>query len=883
MDDVKRMYRYEEGTLIPRDRRRLWLGLTLAIIGPLLVAPISTLQLFDQLPGIPFVLVIVLATLLGRFAAGIVATVVSVGLIDFYILGPTHGFRPRSAEDLAAILMFLVVALLVAGMSARLEAARSEARHERERLQLLTEAGDTLGSSLDYETTIRELGHYLVPAFADWCSVDLMDSLGVIENLVVTHRDPAKVELARELQRRYPPDPDAATGVPNVVRTGKSELIPNITDEMLQSSIPNSEEREAVRSLGLRSVMVVPLTANDRTFGALSFVGAESGFHYTERDLRLAQEIGHRAALAIANSRAYQAEADAKARAEEEATRNAILQAVTAALGRARTRTEVAEAILIYGLTAAGAVAGVVGLVEPPDRIEIVAIAGYDPDDQTYWRSFSLDDPYPLADAIREQHPVIMRSVSERDEQYPLLEDTGQLEDHPLVCLPLVLGDHGIGGISASFPAGSTFGEDRLAFLTAVADQAAQAIDRADSYDREQGARSQLDSLARVSQTLASTLNFETTTTRVLELAVTHLGREAVLYLMDGGKPQAVGRAWMDDAKGVQVETPEDDVQIGGMSGRSVARRSILDGEARLLDDAEDVMVLPLTIAGRTMGALVVVGLDKPRAHPSQPPLAFPQEIARRMARSLENARAYRDRDHVARTLQNSLLPPALPRVPNLKLTSLFRPAMAAYEIGGDFYDVFQTQDDRWAVVVGDVCGKGIEAAALTSLARYTIRAAFRTGSPSDVLRTLNESLLQQDLYGKFCTVCLVLVNPSPTGADVTISCAGHPLPQLVRSDGTITSVGRHGTLLGVTDDVRLADTHSRLEPGDTLVLYTDGLLDRSHQHLNETDQLRHAFERRRDDADPEDLKGRIERYVDALTGDQQDDDVAVLMVTATT
>ena len=856
----------------------MWLGIVVAVLGPLLVTPLATQHLFDQLPAVPFVLAVVVATLIGRFAAGIVATIVSVTLIDHYIIAPGRLLRPQSPEDIAAVLMFSIVALLVARFTAQLDSARAEATHERERLKLLTEAGDTLGSSLDYETTIRELGHYLVPTFADWCSVDLIDTRGVIENLVVVHRDPAKVELARDLQRRYPPDPDAATGLPHVVRTGRAELVSDLTEEMLQVGIQDPAESAAIGDLGIRSVMVVPLTANDRTFGAVTFVSAESGIRYTEGDLAFAQELAHRAALAIANARAYQAEADAKANAQEAAERNAILQGITAALGRARTRTEVAQAVLTYGLTAAGATAGVVGLLQGPDQIHIVAIAGYDPDDRAYWESFSVNDPYPLSDAIREGRAVVMHTVSERDTQYPLLAETGEREDHPLVCIPLMLGGVAIGGISASFKARSTFGEDRLAFLTAVADQAAQAIDRANAYDREQEARSQLDRLAQISQALASSLDFEATVTRVLELAAANLGREIALYLVSGRRLLPAGRAVLDEEKGVVVGALEAEWSIEGEPGEDIAKRAIAGGGADLFGEGSTAMVLPLSVAGHSSGALIVRGFY-PTSSPSSEPLALPREMARRMARALENAAAYRDRDHVARTLQNSLLPPALPHVKGLDIAAIFKPALRAYEIGGDFYDVFQIPDGRWAAVIGDVCGKGIEAAALTSLARYTLRAAAGTASPSDALKALNGALIQEELDGKFCTVCLVLIDPGPAGAQLVVSSGGHPLPQLVRADGSSASVGAHGTLLGVTEDVRLVDVRARLEPGEALMLYTDGLLDRSRQHLDESEQLRPMLDP--DSAPKVELKARIEAYVADLTSEQQDDDVAVLLLTA--
>jgi serine phosphatase RsbU (regulator of sigma subunit) len=366
-----------------------------------------------------------------------------------------------------------------------------------------------------------------------------------------------------------------------------------------------------------------------------------------------------------------------------------------------------------------------------------------------------------------------------------------------------------------------------------------------------------------------------------LELAAAHLGSGAALYLVEGGKLSAVGRAWRDQEKGVVLGAADPDLLIGDEPGERIAKRAMHEGERRGLDGAANVLVLPLSLAGRTQGVLIVSEVDPLLAARSGGRVSFPREVARRMARSLENARAYRDRDHVARTLQNSLLPPTLPQVPNLDIAAVFKPALSAYDIGGDFYDVFQTPEGRWAAVIGDVCGKGIEAAALTSLARYTLRAAFRRDSPSDVLRTLNEALLQQELDGKFCTVCLVLVEPSPTGSDVIVSSAGHPLPQLVRPDGSARSVGEHGTLLGVTEDVRLSDVHARLAPDETLVLYTDGLLPRARQHLDEADQLREVFEPGNGGDGGDGVKERVERYVEELTGDQQDDDVAVLLLTA--
>jgi integral membrane sensor domain MASE1 len=182
---------------------------------------------------------------------------------------------------------------------------------------------------------------------------------------------------------------------------------------------------------------------------------------------------------------------------------------------------------------------------------------------------------------------------------------------------------------------------------------------------------------------------------------------------------------------------------------------------------------------------------------------------------------------HIARTLQSSLVPTTLPAIPGAETAVRFRPAQRGLEVGGDFYDLFETGDGSWALVVGDVCGKGPEAAAVTALARYTLRAvATRERSPSRVLTMLNEALLRQDPGARFCTVAYVRIDHEGDRMRLTTSAGGHPLPLLLRADGTVESVGRPGMLLGIEADPGLGDYALDLFPGDTLMVYTDGLTD---------------------------------------------------------
>ncbi len=171
--------------------------------------------------------------------------------------------------------------------------------------RFLAEVSDVLASSLDYKTTLASVARLAVPHIADWCAVHVKAEDGTIQQLALSHVDPAKVELAQELQRRYLDDPNAPFGVPNVIETGKPELFAHITAE---PSVAATDDLAALRlliNLGLKSLMVVPLIAPGRTFGAITFVSTESGRYYDQADLALAQDLAHRAALAVDNARLY--------------------------------------------------------------------------------------------------------------------------------------------------------------------------------------------------------------------------------------------------------------------------------------------------------------------------------------------------------------------------------------------------------------------------------------------------------------------------------------------------------------------------------------------------------------------------------------------------
>ena len=237
-------------------------------------------------------------------------------------------------------------------------------------------------------------------------------------------------------------------------------------------------------------------------------------------------------------------------------------------------------------------------------------------------------------------------------------------------------------------------------------------------------------------------------------------------------------------------------------------------------------MLAPLRARGRTLGVMAlgfaeVVGQDH---------VELFEDLARRAALAIDNARLYEERANVARTLQRSLLPPVLPDVPGVELAARYVAAGEGNEVGGDFYDCFRTGDGEWAVVIGDVCGKGAEAAAVTALARYTVRASatLHSDSPGVVLQDLNDAIRRETPHSRFCTVLYVSLALHGDRVTGCIASGGHPLPLILRADGRVETAGLPGTLLGILPDPEIRPQNLVLRPGDSMILYTDGVIEAS-------------------------------------------------------
>lgn len=249
------------------------------------------------------------------------------------------------------------------------------------------------------------------------------------------------------------------------------------------------------------------------------------------------------------------------------------------------------------------------------------------------------------------------------------------------------------------------------------------------------------------------------------------------------------------------------------------------------------------------------------------------------LLRAREESRAAEERAMaLAQTLQQSLIPPEPPHIPGLDVGAAYHPVGRGLDVGGDFYDVFEIAGGVWGVIMGDVSGKGAEAAGVTAAARYTARgAAVQSRRPSDVLTSVNQALLR-DRSDRYCTMCYATVHlRGAADVSLTLSLGGHPLPLRVPQEGPIDRLGRSGTVLGAFDDVTLYDDPVALQPGDMVVLYTDGLTDgRRGEDFFGQDRLLQELDELRGASAPDVASNLVERVVTYQDGWPRDD-VAVV------
>jgi PAS domain S-box-containing protein len=666
-------------------------------------------------------------------------------------------------------------------------------------VELLLEAGVVLAKSLDLETTLGRIARLTVPRIADLCVIDLRDEDGSIRQMAVASTDKDVAEDLRNLRERQQLDPLGEHPVARVIRSGQPERLAEMASAQLRSFAAGSEHAQFMIDRGYHSALVAPLLARQRTLGALSVLRLGNGGPYAEADLEVVSELARRAALAIDNARLF-----SEVRLVEQR-----LAAIIANLAEAITLTD-EHGRIVFANQAAAELFGVETPQEltsatPQELMDRFLIL----DEQG--RELGLEQmPRMRLFAGEAPEPLLVRNI---------IRATG--EERWLFARPSPVTDPESGALLYAVNVYEDVTEVKRAEI-------------AESF------------MAEASRVLASSMDYAATLRQVARLAVPQLADWCAVDVI--GEDGALERVATHHGDPARLELAERIARHHSPTEDTVGVPEVIrSGQARLYSDitpaalaayaqdsehlemlreleAKSMLIVPLAAPTRTIGAITLVSAESPRRL-FQRDVALAVRLGRRAGTAVESARLYTARKRIADVLQSALLPESLPEVPGVQARALYRAAGELNRVGGDFYDVCDCGRGRWMLAIGDVCGKGPRAAGVTALARHTLRAAAMLGqSPEGMLRTLHEALSRQPAGADMCTVCLVIIEPDDERARLSVTLAGHPLPVLIDGTGTSTQVGRPGTLLGVVDALRIHEVELELLPGETLLLYTDGV-----------------------------------------------------------
>jgi PAS domain S-box-containing protein len=708
-----------------------------------------------------------------------------------------------------------------------LEAARTEEADRERRLELLVQTSEILAASVEPRAGLQSVARMAAAWLADLVVIDLTIPEGGLERAAIAHARPELSDLAEEL-RPFPSDPEAPY-VRRVLGDARAEVVGNLTEEMLRERLRDPRHLAIVRQLDVRSAMFVPLAARGRVLGVMVLAGGGDRPPFAPPDLAVAEDIARRVALALDGAGLLR---DARESARVSHSLQRITDAALAHLELDDLLPEVLDRLHSELETDSAAVL----LTDMSGTaLEMRAALGFERSTGTLMIPFGTGVAGRIAEAVE---PMMFDDLGPSDFVNASLRSAGV---RSMLGAPLRIGHRVLGVIQVGSVERRRFTRDEVELIRLAAGRIALAVDHAHLYEAEMLARGRLTLLAESSEVLGESLDYHAALASLARLLVPWLADWCLIEVT--GAPGAVLAAHADPGMSRLVEALGGPGG-GGLAARRVAQSGVAElaaaATAALLVDPDDdarrraleelglrsAMVVPLQSRGRTHGVITLATSVSDRRY-DESDLGFAGELARRAATAVDTARLYHDRDQVARTLQRTLLPPTLPDIPYAEIAAIYHPAGAGSEIGGDFYDAFETGDGAWAIAIGDVCGKGPAAAAITGLARHTLRAAaFREASPRATLERLNRALLREVREESFCTVATGRLAAHPEGALLTACAGGHPAPLVLGADGSVEEATWPGTLLGIYPDIDVSDRETVLTPGDAVVFYTDGVVE---------------------------------------------------------
>jgi GAF domain-containing protein/anti-sigma regulatory factor (Ser/Thr protein kinase) len=690
------------------------------------------------------------------------------------------------------------------------------------------------------------------------------------DQLELVWAEPEDDDLAPRLVVDLAEFPELREAVENV----QISFVPDVQAEARASGLSRTQR------LGIQSSLRAPMAIGGEEAELVLIVAWTRVL--SEPDpftLALARRFADLAGLALEQVERRRAEEEAAVRADE--TRR--LQEITAALSSAPTATDVSGICVEHALSAVGAEAGLVVLTRQEGvLVDVMASSGYLPDELDAWAAYALDADVPFARAIASGEAIWALTADEMA-AFAGVEST---TDRGWAALPLRTPAGIRGALLLSFRTPRDLSEGERRWLQAVVSQCAQALERSRLYDAEQLLRVRAERLQSMTAALANALTRADVANVIVSEIGAAVGADATalaVLVEDRGILRTI--AWHGFDEG-ELDESFFEVPIDvAHPGIRAMRRRVADFYETLeeLDDQfpdpgmvtkhESYLFVPL-VAGRRANALLVLSWADP--YPlSLDERGFVESLAGQAALALDRATHYETEQTIAETLQRSVLPVSLPRIEGTQLAARYLPGTAELDVGGDWFDVIPLAGGRLGLVVGDVVGKGVQAASTMSQLRNALRAfSLDRLKPSTTIARLNR-LAEEVVETAFATVVYVVVDPSAGVCRIT--SAGHPPPLVAYPDGRVLLVeGGRGLPLGAGSDTKYGQEVVELPVGTVLLLYSDGLVERRGRPIDDgLEELRRATI-----DGPREPEQLVEHVLDRMVGEgERGDDIALLAV----
>jgi serine/threonine-protein kinase RsbW len=710
-----------------------------------------------------------------------------------------------------------------------------------------------LEDRVEREASVAELGRRaLTGTMADdllrLAVVEVVRTLGTARGAILMANGDA---LEYAVSTGWPPD--EATPIPlsepsQIAQVCLGREVAVVEDLAIDTRFPRSRQ---LIEIGIRSGAAVPIRGGvDHALGVLAVHDVQPR-DYAAADVFYLRAVANIVAAAIARERAQ--------------TALTLLQETTALIAEARTPREIGEVIVSAGAASVGAAGGWVAEVSPTgSSLQLLASFGYDDSRVEEFRTIPLGSRNPTTDALAGGAPLFFNTAEQVRAAYP---DLPYERYQALAVLPVMAGDEAVGVLALSFAETHGFHPAERGTIDALAKLFGQSLERAKLYEDARRREWAASLVARLSESLERATSVPERCRRAVSILAAELaGFAAVDLRSEDGTLHRVASSRRDN-------WPMPDPGSGeGLSANALAtgRAQSVDLPRREGSPAAQLHALPLRARQRTAGALVVATVAGRRENALGS--EWLRELADHVALAVDNAQLYEREQNASRTLQLGLLGGELPQPEGAALVAAYRPGTVTNEVGGDWYDAFPIEAGKLAILVGDVVGHDLEAAVAMGQLRGAVRALASLGSPAALLERL-DSFVSQLRGGAMTTMAYAELDV--TTGDLRYACAGHPPPLSISADGEPRFLwGGRSAPLGI-DMLSRPEESDHLEPGATLVLYTDGLIERKGESLAVgLERLGEAARAASGDG----LQPLVDRLLSAmLAGHPQEDDVCVI------